>query len=89
MAADRAAVECPEHLGLRRRPTIKVEKMVIRQQPSTRQAGSSAVLGRMPWDKPGDCIQARRAIICGMKGQTSSNPGNLGLHKRVIRLFHI
>ena len=29
LAADRAAVECPEHLSLRRQPTMKVEKMRI------------------------------------------------------------
>jgi hypothetical protein len=29
LAADRAAVECPEYLSLLRRPTMKVEKMRI------------------------------------------------------------
>jgi hypothetical protein len=60
LAADRAAVECPDLLGVRRRPTMMVEKMDIPPTASARQAGSSAVLGRGALGQPGDCNQARR-----------------------------
>jgi len=61
MAADRAAVECPEYLSSRRRS--KVEKMRIPPTALGPASGLSAVLGQDAFGMPGDCIQARREII--------------------------
>src|SRR5262245_23441675 len=49
LAADRAAVECPEYLSLRRQRMMNVENMRIPTAPGP-ASGLSAVLGGMPWD---------------------------------------
>src|SRR5262249_2399574 len=56
LAADRAAVECPEHLSLRRRPMVKVEEIHIPPTLSARAsglkcsawAGCLGIAGRLP-----------------------------------------
>ena len=63
LAADRAAVECPEHPGLRRRPTMMVKKMDIPPTASARQAGWVQYLGGMPWDGRATAIEPDAAHV--------------------------
>jgi hypothetical protein len=51
LAADRAAVECPEHLSSRRRSMMKVEKMHIPPTALGPASGlSCSAWAGMPWD---------------------------------------
>lgn len=60
LAADRAAVECPEYLSSRCRSMMKVGKMHIPPTALGPASGLSAVLGRDALGQPGDCDRARR-----------------------------
>jgi hypothetical protein len=67
LAADRAAVECPDCLSSRRRSMMKVEKMDIPPTALGPASGLSAVLGR-------DALECRA---------TAFRPGLVGvIHER-------
>ena len=60
LAADRAAVECPEYLSSRCRSMMKVGKMHIPPTALGPASGLSAVLGRDALDSRATAIRARR-----------------------------